>query len=46
MEQEINPETPPVELKQLPLGRQYVLLNGDQETPVIISDIGKVSVSH
>jgi hypothetical protein len=27
-----------VELKQLPPGLQYVFLNGDRETPVIISD--------
>jgi hypothetical protein len=32
------PETSPVELKQLPLGLQYVFLNGNHETPVIISD--------
>jgi hypothetical protein len=38
LEQEINPESPLVELKQLPPGLQYVFLNGDQETPVIISD--------
>jgi hypothetical protein len=38
LEKEINPETPPVELKQLPPRLQYVFLNGDQETPVIISD--------
>jgi hypothetical protein len=38
LEQEINPETPPVELKQLPPGLQYVFLNGDRETLVIISD--------
>jgi hypothetical protein len=38
VEQEINPETPPVELKQLPPRLQYVFLNGDRETPVIISD--------
>jgi hypothetical protein len=38
MEQEINPETLPVELKQLPPGLQYVFLNGDRETLVIISD--------
>jgi hypothetical protein len=38
LEQEINLETPPVELKQLPPGLQYVFLNGDQETPVIICD--------
>jgi hypothetical protein len=38
MEQEINHETPPIELKQLPPGLQYVFLNGDRETLVIISD--------
>jgi hypothetical protein len=38
LEQEVNPETPPVELKQLPPRLQYVFLNGDRETPVIISD--------
>jgi hypothetical protein len=38
MEQEVKPETSPVELKQLPPGLQYVFLNGDHETPVIISD--------
>jgi hypothetical protein len=38
MEQEINPKTPPVELKQLSPRLQYVFLNGDRETPVIISD--------
>jgi hypothetical protein len=38
MEQEINLETPPVELKHLPPGLQYVFLNGDRETPPIISD--------
>jgi hypothetical protein len=37
-EQEINPETPPIELKQLPPGPEYVFLNGDRETLVIISD--------
>jgi hypothetical protein len=37
-EQEVKPETSPVELKQLPPGLQYVFLNGDRETPVIISD--------
>jgi hypothetical protein len=37
-EQEINPETPPVERKQLPPGLQYVFLNGNRETPIIISD--------
>jgi hypothetical protein len=29
LEQEINPETPPIELKQLPPRLQYVFLNGD-----------------
>jgi hypothetical protein len=38
LEQEVKPETSSVELKQLPLGLQYVFLNGDHETPVIISD--------
>jgi hypothetical protein len=38
LEQEAKPETSPVELKQLPLGLQYVFLNGDHETPVVISD--------
>jgi hypothetical protein len=38
LEQEINPESPPVELKQLPPGLQYVFLNGNRETLVIISD--------
>jgi hypothetical protein len=38
LEQEINPKTPPVELKHLPPGLQYVFLNGDREAPVIISD--------
>jgi hypothetical protein len=37
-EREINPETPPVERKQLPPGLQYVFLNGNRETPIIISD--------
>jgi hypothetical protein len=36
-EQEVKPETSPVELKQLPPGLQYVLLNGDCETLVTIS---------
>jgi hypothetical protein len=31
-------ETSPVELKQLPLGLQYIFLNGDHETLVIISN--------
>jgi hypothetical protein len=39
LEQEAKPETSLVELKQLPLGLQYVFLNGDHETPVIISDM-------
>jgi hypothetical protein len=38
LEQEVNPETSPVELKQLPPRLQYVFLNGDRKTPVIISD--------
>jgi hypothetical protein len=38
LEQEVKPETSPVELKQLPPGLRYVFLNGDRETPVIISD--------
>jgi hypothetical protein len=38
LEQEAKPETSPVELKQLPLGLQYVFLNGDRETPVIVSE--------
>jgi hypothetical protein len=38
LEQEVKPETSPVELKQLSLGLQYAFLNGDHETPVIISD--------
>jgi hypothetical protein len=37
LEQEVKPETSPVELKQLPPGLQYVFLNGDRKTPVIIS---------
>jgi hypothetical protein len=37
LEQEINPETPPVELKHLPPRLQYVFLNGGRETLVIIS---------
>jgi hypothetical protein len=37
-EQEVKPETSLVELKQLPPGLQYVFLNGDRETLVIISD--------
>jgi hypothetical protein len=38
LEQEVKPETSHVELKQLPLRLQYVFLNDDHETPVIISD--------
>jgi hypothetical protein len=38
MEQEVKPETSPVELKSLSSGLQYVFLNLDHETPVIISD--------
>jgi hypothetical protein len=38
VEQEVKPETSPVEIKQLPLGLQYVFLNHNRETPVIISD--------
>jgi hypothetical protein len=38
LEQEVKPETSPVELKQLPPRLQYVFLNGDCETPMIISD--------
>jgi hypothetical protein len=38
LEQEVKPETSPVKLKQLPPGLQYVFLNGDRETPVIICD--------
>jgi hypothetical protein len=38
LEQEVKPETSPIELKQLPLGLQYVFLNVDHETPVVISD--------
>jgi hypothetical protein len=38
LEQEVKPETSPIELKELPLGLHYVFLNGDRETLVIISD--------
>jgi hypothetical protein len=38
LQQEINPKTPPVELKELPPRLQYIFLNGDRETPTIISD--------
>jgi hypothetical protein len=46
LEQEINPETPPIELKHLPPELQYVLLNGDQETPVIISNKLSLEETH
>jgi hypothetical protein len=32
------PTWPPVELKPLPTGLRYAFLNGDKETPIIISD--------
>jgi hypothetical protein len=38
LEQEVKPETSPVEFKQLPPGLQYVFLNGNHEILVIISD--------
>jgi hypothetical protein len=38
LEQDVKPETSPIELKQLPPRLQYVFLNSDHETPVIISD--------
>jgi hypothetical protein len=38
LKQEVKPKTSLVELKHLPPGLQYVFLNGDHETPVIISD--------
>jgi hypothetical protein len=38
LEQEVKPKTPHVELKQLTLGLQYVFLNDNHETPMIISD--------
>jgi hypothetical protein len=38
LEKEMKPETSSIELKHRPLGLQYVFLNGDCETPVIISD--------
>jgi hypothetical protein len=41
LEQGVKPKTSPTELKQLPPGLQYVFLNGNHETPVIIS--GKLS---
>jgi hypothetical protein len=38
LEQAAKPKTSPIKIKQLPLGLQYVFLNSDRETPVIISD--------
>jgi hypothetical protein len=38
LEQEVMPETSPVKLKELPPALWYVFLNGDRESPVIISD--------
>jgi hypothetical protein len=38
LEKEVNPEISHVELKQLPPGLLYAFLNGNRETPVIISD--------
>jgi hypothetical protein len=38
LEQEAKLEASPIELKQLPLGLKYVFLNGNQTSPVIISD--------
>jgi hypothetical protein len=38
LEQEVKPKTSPIELKQLPPGLQYVFLNSNRETLVIISD--------
>jgi hypothetical protein len=38
LEQDVKPETSPVEFKQLPPGLQYDFWNGDRETPAIISD--------
>jgi hypothetical protein len=38
LEQKVKPKTSPIELKQLPLRLQYVFLNSDHETLVIISD--------
>jgi hypothetical protein len=37
LEEEVKAKTSPIELKWLPLGLQYVFLNGDREAPVIIS---------
>jgi hypothetical protein len=38
LEQEVKPETSLVELKQQPFGLKYVILNGNRNSPVIISD--------
>jgi hypothetical protein len=38
LEQEVKPETSSIDIKQLPPGLWYVFLNGDRETPVIISE--------
>jgi hypothetical protein len=38
LEHEVKPKTSPVELKHVPPGLQYVFLNDDRETPVIITD--------
>jgi hypothetical protein len=38
LEQEVKPKMSPMELKQLPPRLQYVFLNGDHKTPMIISD--------
>ena len=34
----LRPEAPKIELKQLPLVLKYAFLNGNEDTPVIISD--------
>ena len=36
--QEEAPARPPIELKPLPAGLRYAFLNGNKETPIIISD--------
>jgi hypothetical protein len=38
MEQKAKPKSSPTVLKQLLLGLKYLFLNGDQNTPTIISD--------
>jgi hypothetical protein len=38
LEQEAKPEASPIELKQLLHGLKYVFLNGDRNSPMIISD--------